>query len=167
MDGLNKQVDMMSGQLDEAFREREMQRLELARLRKLLMKHTGQGMGSVPSLNASFPALSMQPPPARGGPHVIPGVGPSHYGHGPGPGPGGGGGMGGYPGPASDSQVGWADGFFVDAGNADDGEISLTGASVNKEGRGQPGKRGVLRKGGAGLKSRQVKNKNEGGETDD
>jgi len=66
-----------------------MQRLELARLRKLLMKHSGQGMASVPALNASFPLLTMAPPGlgvgaagagGRGGgaTHVIPGVGPSH-----------------------------------------------------------------------------------------
>jgi len=163
-------------------REREMQRLELARLRKLLMKHSGQGMASVPSLNASFPLLTMVPPGmgaaalgGRGGggaTHVIPGVGSSHYARGPGGGDPTG--MGAYPGPASDGQVGWADGFFVEAGGAgDDGEMSLTGSSVNKEGRGQPaagGKRGsggVLRKGGAGLRGRQGKAHHEGGETDD
>ena len=43
MDTLQQQVEMLTLQLDEAFREREMQRLELSRLRKLVMKYSGQG----------------------------------------------------------------------------------------------------------------------------
>lgn len=43
MDTLQQQLEMLTLQLDEAFREREMQRLELSRLRKLVMKYSGQG----------------------------------------------------------------------------------------------------------------------------